>query len=218
MRTASVIAAVMASMLLCDIAAYEREDIIRDYDASCSFMESGLFTTTDIQWHKVEHPHYVVSIDRGTNDNDIIIRNFLPGEQALNAVFDPVRNQISIPVQEWPFAGYEFCHGSTALQYSDDRQVVVGISADPTGVSDFIIEFPSGSWAVRDAAYGDYISVRFAETRLVARVKTQSGITDATAETDDGILLNLQGQEVKNPAPGIYIRISSGTSHKVVIR
>ena len=52
----------------------------------------------------------------------------------------------------------------------------------------------------------------------MARVKTQSGITDATAETDDGILLNLQGQEVKNPAPGIYIRISSGTSHKVVIR
>lgn len=218
MRAASVLATMMAGMLLCDIAAYEREDIIRDYDASCSFMESGLFTTTDIQWHKVEHPHYVVSIDRGTNDNDIIIRNFLPGEKALNAVFDPVRGQISIPVQEWPFSGYEFCYGSTAVQYTDDRPVVVSISADPAGKSDFIIEFPSGSWAVRDAAYGDYISVRLAQTRLVAREKTQSGISDAVADTDGGILLNLQGQEVKNPAPGIYIRISSGTARKVVIR
>ncbi len=204
-----------------DARAYTRDDLVRDYDGECSFMESGLFTTTDIQWHGVEHKEYVMSIAAGEGDDGLIIRNFLPGEADLKATFDSGRGTINIPVQEWPFAGYEFCHGSSDLQCSDDVPVVVRVTADPAGNAEFIIDFPQGSWAVRDAEYGDYLSIIRAKSHFVAREKALDGIEDATLSPSDGndagIYYNLQGVRTVNPSHGIYIYVAGENAKKVAV-
>jgi len=218
---------VIASILLCIVLgtpgawAYTRDDLVRDYDGDCSFMESGIFTTTDIQWHSVEHKGYVMSIAAGEGDDGLIIKSFLPGEADLRATFDSGRGCINFPVQEWPFAGYEFCHGSSELQFSDDTPVVVRVTADPAGNAELIIDFPQGSWAVRDAEYGDYLSIIMAKSYFVAREKAPDGIEDATlspADSDDaGLYYNLQGVRTDNPSHGIYIYVAGGKAKKVAV-
>lgn len=215
----------LASAILCcalivpDVSAFTRDDLIRDYDADCSFMEKGLFTTTDLYWHSVEHKGYVVSIVQGEGEDGLIIKNFLPGEADLKATFNSANGRLSIPVQEWPFSGFEFCQGSDEMQFSDDTPVVIRPSSDPSGSSEIIIDFPQGSWGVRDAQYGDYISVIRAKTHLVGREEPQVGIEDAINDASDngaGRYYNLQGHEVANPEHGIFIYVAGGKATKVL--
>lgn len=214
----------LASALLCfalfisNASAFTRDDLIRDYDAECSFMEKGLFTTTDLYWHSVEHKDYVVSIVQGEGDDGLVIKNFLPGESDLKATFNSGNGRLTIPVQEWPFTGFEFCQGTDEMQFSGDSPVMIRPGSDASGNSEIIIDFPKGSWGVRDAQYGDYISVIMAQTRLVGREKPQEGIEDAVQDAEDGEgrYYNLQGHEVANPEHGIFIYIAGGKAAKVI--
>lgn len=206
------------ALFISTASAFTRDDLIRDYDAECSFMEKGLFTTTDLYWHSVEHKDYVVSIVQGEGEAGLIIKNFLPGESDLKATFNSGNGRLTIPVQEWPFTGFEFCQGTDEMQFSGDSPVMIRPGSDASGNSEIIIDFPKGSWGVRDAQYGDYISVIMAQTRLVGREKPQVGIEDALKDADAGAgcYYNLQGHEVMNPEHGIFIYVVGGKATKVI--
>lgn len=220
MKSLYTLIAAVAAVLPAIASAATIDELCRTYEGSTVIRQYYLFEESD-SWTWYQPSGYEMTISKGDADGAIIIKNFVPGTPDLNATFDETTQTISIPVQQWPTADYQFVSGDTL---TDSEGYLVIDAEDPakgTVGTDGKITFDVGSWGVRinDEYYHDAYAYDgesyFTPKNDTAIESIIDNTTDAPAEyyTIDGVRVGPDSLR-----PGLYIRRSGSAVTKLYIR
>lgn len=210
----------LASALIPSTAkAVTIDELCRSYTGDVVVGQYMLFDTSVDNWTWYEPNGYTMNIVKGEGENAIVIKNFVPDMADLNATFDESTQTITIPVQTWPFDGYQFVTGSYTYDESGYMVITSDNPVTATVSDDGKIIFAEDAWGVRYGIYQDAYAYAgdgyFTPINTGAIEGIESDESNAPVEyfTIDGMRAN--GTSL---SPGLYLRRQGSKVTKILVR